>query len=431
MGRTWVSKWAEIESLTFSLASFASYEEASYLLIHSFELFYFTATLFMAPVSRNWRVQRLIFVIPSKSRLPGAPPTYASMSLLLGALGDFMLVRAVETAADRASPADTASRPDASANPVSAGAAFMLLTTLGVAIALHPFSGSLIFGPTSRFWIWSPLACAFETLTVWARLSEHIAKSYYSWPWPYDTTSAVSGAFTFHDAALAVAVARMLNEPSGRRREAFRNTHNIDEVALLMDAVVRSINEGFRFRLGVALPILAQYIKIMAMSGIYVPKVAGSLFIMHWLTMEMLFSLVGSVKVTELPVTEIQDLLKRTDELLLTSCPSTTLPHGAEGSDEWPDYHFYPDMLNLFGAILLPGLSIMFGGNKPSWLVALMPQIIQYIAIVLYFRYTPKDRNPGGGVGLLCFAAWVIHCTLNYNSTGTARPNWPWLDWLG
>ena len=51
-------------------------------------------------------------------------------------------------------------------------------------------------------------------------------------------------------------------------------------------ATLREMHENWRFRLGISLPTVAQYIKIMVVTGITIPKVLASIYFCHWLVLK-------------------------------------------------------------------------------------------------------------------------------------------------
>jgi hypothetical protein len=40
-------------------------------------------------------------------------------------------------------------------------------------------------------------------------------------------------------------------------------------------------------------------------------------------------------------------------------------------------------------------------------------------------------ENIGGDTGFIFLLVWIFWCILNFDGTGSERPSWPWLDWLG
>jgi hypothetical protein len=99
---------------------------------------------------------------------------------------------------------------------VSRGAAFNLVTIMALGLAYHPAYGSLIFGPTSRFWVLSPLSSILDAIAVVLRLGEcwavHRLGRYF-----YSSTTETSNSFGFRDQAYAILVARCLNATEKRR----------------------------------------------------------------------------------------------------------------------------------------------------------------------------------------------------------------------
>ena len=61
-------------------------------------------------------------------------------------------------------------------------------------------------------------------------------------------------------------------------------------------SVLREMHENWRFRLGIGLPTVAQYVKIMVVDGITVPKILVSIYFCHWLLLEGLLTLATSCK---------------------------------------------------------------------------------------------------------------------------------------
>ena len=381
------------------------------------------------------------------------------------------------------------------AEALTRGAAFMLVTTLALAVALHPLSGSLIYGPTSRFWILSPVACLLDTLAIWLRLGEHVVRLL-NWPWFYDTTSGVSAAFGLRDAALAMVAARALNAPSGgpldlsrrsaivrgwarlgraprvddgargagnvsslatvaapaardalkrsRRRTAKRRQHAA-QCGKVLDEAVREIDKGFPARLGIGLPIVAQYVKTMVILGAVLPKVINSVLFVHWVTMEMVFLLANPERGNSRSPSKEEDLVVRVGELLFLEMKS----HSGWAIDDT----MLGGPLQRLHVIVFGGLALLLMDCE-CWAIGVLWAFcscvltfrglldgcsIQELAMkaltlemrAQYLEAIREMQNVGVQSGLVFFLSWIMFCASSFDSTGTERPDWPWLDWLG
>lgn len=139
----------------------------------------------------------------------------------------------------------------------------MLFTSLTLALIFHPFSGSLIYGPTNRVWLMAPTSLVIEMLYIWIRLLEHLSGAYDLW-WPYDRITGTSHDSTFHNVAYALVAARTLNSPRGEARAEIAKAGSTSEIVGIAEAAVKRINEGLISRIGIAFPILAQFVKILS-----------------------------------------------------------------------------------------------------------------------------------------------------------------------
>jgi hypothetical protein len=168
------------------------------------------------------------------------------------------------------------------------GAVFMLVTSLALAVVYHPASGSLIYGPTNLFWRFSLISTLFETCVILAYLTKSVISSI---RWRYlDNLVEV-----LRDFAYSVMVARALNASKDRRdRGVSFDPDNISEQVQFGIEIASEMNMGFRWRIGIALPILAQFLKIMVLKGAYFPKVIGCIFFIHWITVELLLFVAGT-----------------------------------------------------------------------------------------------------------------------------------------
>ena len=335
------------------------------------------------------------------------------------------------------------------------GSAFILLTSLVIPLVFHPFCGSLIYGPTSRFWLAAPTSAIGELLVIYTRLAEHIADSY-GYRWFYDTTSTASSAFSFRHAVYSIVGARVMNSPDGMRRRMLEAAQSTHEAAEIIDNAVKSIHEGLRFRLGVALPIIAQYSKLMAVSGsgtVFL-KVLGSIFAVHWCTLEALTFVAQRG--------DPEDVLTRVRGLLLIS---NRLPARLALYPEEDNFDIFDaELTGVHIICFILGFCLVTVFTMPAnpqlliipyfWLVCLAlvfpvrchrgtmevsptttGSIITRYKVRLTHAYmiSPECEGPhiGGDIGAIFFVSWVFYCIFYFDGSDTQRPDWPWLDWLG
>ena len=341
---------------------------------------------------------------------------------------------------------------------LSRGACFALVFSLALSLVYHPASGSLVFGPTSRFWIFSPIASITDALTILMGLRKHAAQMR-RLHWSCRSPSSVSNGFSPRNWAYATLVARSLNASRARRLEYEEplRAGDIQAITEVFETSYREIDEGWRFRIGIAIPILTQFVKIVVMRHVYLPKVLGSIYLIHWLTIEMLICLARPPQNATFTNSETKDIIKRVNQLhfrFMRNDPDDI------------NYHMVLETLVFlfYMLILLPGATIslwicrifvnftdkqfsfahmvVIGSNLVIWIRWPMDSLIKCRSgwetnVIVSRRFwrligsEPRASNVGGDGGMMFLAAWVVWCMLFYDEKGTQRPSWPWLDFLG
>ena len=360
---------------------------------------------------------------------------------------------------------------------LSRGAAFALVTSIALALVYHPASGSLIFGPTNRFWILSPVASVADSFAILVRLGEWAVRKcnllcFYKGP------SKVSNELTFRNAAYSILIARALNA-SVPRREGFESHTEHDSYIEEVRSIGSEIDEGKRVRLGIALPILGQFIKILVVQNVYFLKILGYIYFLHWSTIEVLIFVAKPKRKNTFTALEVTDILVRVDELLFFPRNrirglegGQLVEGGARANSErcthrntMFDDHFRAFYMVLFILWVIPGSSIylmlhhenLVGVivliNFSSFAAAFLSPRFRHAMSTMYregsekkFEIRPRDGSDtdvesdpmplplthvGGEGGFDFFIAWTIWCVLCFDGKGTQRPDWPWLDWLG
>jgi hypothetical protein len=150
-------------------------------------------------------------------------PSFPSMSqarvicLAIFCLYSLAFVTAAPVDANKLSEVGSAVASPTGSQELTRGSIFMLVTTLGLGSVYQPFSGSLIFGPCSRFWRLSPISAVLEIVALMLQLGAFVADKY-GLPYLWDASSGVSSDFGIRDAASAIVIARALNAPPGARK---------------------------------------------------------------------------------------------------------------------------------------------------------------------------------------------------------------------
>ena len=318
--------------------------------------------------------------------------------------------------------------PRASSTQLTRPSLFVLLTSLALANAYQPASGSFVFSPSSRFWRGSPISSLADLCMLVRRVLVALPKCVKS---SYDVATQVDANLTDAHLAFTVgATGEEGNQPSEERRsddipledeEAFDlgtgpyqeacdgNVQNrpaaydpettrvesgwlqnaLERIRLFIymfwnhilmqsyclviaramnastglgkylelrnsrddlrrrhecyQSTLREMHESWRFRLGTGLPTVAQYVKIMVVRGITIPKVLASIYFCHWLILEILLTLAIFCKRDYLELTRLVDayLSKtylRTADLVEQSESSRPDPDGdGDGPVEYED----------------------------------------------------------------------------------------------
>ncbi len=88
-------------------------------------------------------------------------------------------------------------------------------------------------------------------------------------------------------------IARAMNASTGSVKylELKESRNDLHRRHQFYQATLREMHKNWRFRLGISLPTLAQYIKIMVVTGITIPKILASIYFCHWLILETLLTL--------------------------------------------------------------------------------------------------------------------------------------------
>ncbi|KAF8252087.1 hypothetical protein K440DRAFT_609919 [Wilcoxina mikolae CBS 423.85] len=330
----------------------------------------------------------------------------------------------------------------------------MLVTTIALAIAFHPASGSLIMGPTSRFWRFSPFSLIAEILAILFRLGEQIN---YTLGIDIDigTCSGVSNEFSLSNAAYSMVIARACNGPIGARRGELQKLNTSEARMEYFKVLAEEINEGFKVRFAIGLPILAQFVKIVVMKGVVLPKVLGCLFFIHWVLVEVLIIMARPSR-KDFSEGDTEDIVTRVDELLHISNKPPTHDEDLENTDIF-EYQIYNLHSYSFLGSSLP-LIFFFDSMAVGLLFLICHRWVLPVACIARNSQENKKKtqdirrqfktnnarlsmmlaslsyggpNVGLSTGLTFFVAWVLWCILSFDGAGTERPSWPWLDWLG
>jgi hypothetical protein len=361
---------------------------------------------------------------------------------------------------------------------VSSWAAIFLVTVLPLAIAYHPAHGSLIFGPTSPFWILSPISAILDSFAIILRLAKfptiHILGRYL-----YDSKTATSKSFSFRDRAYAILAARYLNA-SKERRSTFARAHsqprNYDrEMKVLID-VCKQVNAAILLHIFVMVPIVAQFLKIAFTKHIYMIKILGSIFFIHWLTLELLILLANSSRnLGSFKKDQIKDIVTSVNELLLLD-DTKPKPDGSDSYSSDAYYSVFDEQLYALYDIIFA--AYIYGGAFAFIAVVLITEeldiksLVGYGAIAIFYMVSANfmpgfceipikskskvtegvsgkstgyktnatqsssktlhgGPNVGGATGAIMFISWAIWCVMCYDGKGTERPDWQWVDWLG
>lgn len=447
---------------------------------------------------------------------------------------------------------------------------FILVTTLALANAYQPASGSFIFGPSSRFWRISPVSSLVELYIIVKRilgaiprfattsfdLATHVDANLvdarlaftgsaiqgsnepseervsdaihledeeafdlgtgpYQDPWEslqnrpeaYDLERVMAKAswlestlervfvffYMFWQFLLVqsycLVIARAMNASTGTAKylELKESRNDLRRRHQCYQDTLREMHENWRFRLGISLPILAQYVKIMVVDGITIPKVLASIYFSHWLLLEVLLSLATFCK------QNYKDLTKNVDAYLSNpyyhttdvveesdSTESDSTESDADGIvlnenplimedgkrllkeiQQWPynekeNVLMYSHLLLFLcwlkiNAIERSSASVFVITTLLVFGILAVFSLKRYVQVegktdyILFFRtgkrkiYSSRRKNDpifggyavGGDLGLGCLILWALWCILFYDSEGTSRPSWPWLDFLG
>ena len=327
---------------------------------------------------------------------------------------------------------------------LSRGAAFALITSIALALVYHPASGSLVFGPTNRFWIVSPIASVADALAVLVRLGGWAIRKHHLLCF-YNEPSRVSKEFSFRNAAYSVLLARSLNA-SNARRDKYESRKENGSYVEELKSIGLEIDEGKRCRLGIALPILAQFVKILAMRYVYFVKVLGCVYFSHWLIIEVLIVLAKPRRRDNFTAPETSDIFTRLDELLFLSehrvndaernmqhqvdieAPSVNDKHNTMVDEVFQEIYAWLAPVSYIPFVCLipyckPALFLRYTAMYPVWVIGML--------YVCGRGTSHASHNVGGDIGTVFFATWVVWCILCFDGEGTQRPSWPWLDWLG
>ena len=280
-------------------------------------------------------------------------------------------------------------------------------------------------------------------------------------------------------------IARAMNASTGLEKylELEESRHDLYRRHQFYQATLREMHENWRFRLGISLPTLAQYIKIMVVTGITIPKVLASIYFCHWLVLEILLTLATCCKLN------YKDLTKNVDSYLSNPYYHTTdVVEESESSEpeadsdrpmededaimkeiredkarlfeeiqRWPynekeNAMMYTHLLLfIFGLIMIMSWKSSVPVQVIAILLCLGSRTMFHLKRYVYvegstdtfsgkrkMRTWYRKDDPtfggyavGGDLGLACLVLWALWCILLYDSDGTSRPSWPWLDFLG
>ena len=330
--------------------------------------------------------------------------------------------------------------------PLSNGSTFILLTSLLLALLFHPFGGSLIYGPSLRLWVAAPTSIIAESGIILSYVLRHALLK-------WRPTFCYGGQYSsyplsFRNEMFCLVIARTTNTINGDRR---RKLHGQDaKVLKMMKRSIKDIHEGWRVRLAVVLPVLAQYIKIMAVSGPGTTflRVLGTLYVTHWIILESLL-LVAQMGDESSTISRVKELM---------------LPHEHANVDLTPGFRETPESTLIYEQLsyvthqvgfVICSLVMIYcwsGHVLALLLIVIIPWIwlvktgLQLRQRASEFATAVGDRvdwreamvsltfggpSVGPDVGCIFFVFWILYCACIYDSNPTSRPQWPWLDWLG
>jgi hypothetical protein len=467
--------------------------------------------------------------------------------------------------------------------PLTRASVFWLITTLILAGVYQPACGSLVLGPTSRFWRCSPLSTGIELWVINRRFLEALprliryafsaaihpdatlveTRKFYSGetgkedeiegreldavvadvndpevedevglgdapcqdvsddgchrPTAYDPEAASLQLgffarvltririflFLFWGAlttlAYCIIISRAMNAPNGSQmyHDLF-DTRTKTGRYRFYQRTLEEINEDWRFRLGICLPVLAQFVKVMVVQGVTLPKALAIIYFAHWLVLEIqltlatncvlnpialtqhvnahlsesyqIYEMVESAKVERSQPDVVDDqneyvsTVQATDEISEADSDDTLAEIHAE-VQRWPfDQRENVLMyLHLGVAIVLLHLLTAMGLPDQGWIRGLLTAALLLIGLFPLYStryvsvrgrqqqpwsgkhvksvnkpYSRRKNDPtfggyvvGGDLGVASLVLWTLWCIIFYNSEGTDRPSWPWLDFLG
>lgn len=298
-------------------------------------------------------------------------------------------------------------------------------------------------------------------------------------------------------------ISRAMNAPTGTNMydDLSKLNGKPKERAQFFASIMRGIHEGWRYRLGISLPVIAQYIKILVVHGILFPKILASLYFVHWTILELFVTLARYRYTTFTPVEmasivdadlDLFGRMAQTDELIEPTLEDEEFEakykedtkdfqslFADSGSDEdekkqfahrgWP-YDLKENLimyLHLFFFIIL-GHTLRAQQDNVSLATGITGAAIIIVPTVYFlssdryivragandtrrmfnflFKGVKRGQNVarrykadgtyggfhvGGDLGIMCLILWCFYCAAVYDSAGTSRPSWPWLDILG
>ena len=329
---------------------------------------------------------------------------------------------------------------------LTSGSTFILLTSLLLALLFHPFGGSLVYGPSLRLWLAAPTSIAAEIGVILSHILRYFWlkwKSIFRYGLQHDTS-----LLTFRNQALCLVVARTTNTIDADRRRKLLSDDA--KVVKMIKRSMKNIHEGWRVRLAVVLPVLAQYIKIMAVSGpgTITLRVLGTLYVTHWIILEALL-LVAQMGDEPATISRVKELMlphehanvdltagfRKTPESTLIYESISYIIHqvGFVICSLVMIYCWSGHVLALLLIVIIPWVWLVKTGlqlrQRAGEFAAAVGDRVDWKEAMVSLTFGGPSVGPD--VGCIFFIFWILYCACIYDSNSTSRPQWPWLDWLG
>lgn len=106
--------------------------------------------------------------------------------------------------------------------------------------------------------------------------------------------------------AYCIIISRAMNAPTGlqMQHELFDTRTKTGQKHRFYQRTLEEINEGWRFRLGICLPVLAQFVKVMVVQGVTLPKALAIIYFAHWLVLEIQLTLATNCFLNPIALTQ-------------------------------------------------------------------------------------------------------------------------------